>query len=58
MLKVFQKTNISNPTHVKCEYKGGGERNVGFSENFAYVLQKWPKRKTWNKWTKTWNCLR
>ena len=40
MLKVFQKTNISNPTHVKCEYKGGGERNVGFSENFAYVLQK------------------
>ena len=35
MLKVFQKTNISNPTHVKCEYKGGGggERNVGFYRN-------------------------
>ena len=28
MLKVFQKTNISNPTHVKCEYKGGGEREM------------------------------
>ena len=56
--KFSKKLTFLTPfqAHVKCEYKGG--RNVGFSENFAYVLKKWPKRKTWNKSTKTWNCLR
>ena len=38
--KIFRKTNISNPlirTH-SCAYQG--VRNVSFSENFAYVLNK------------------
>ena len=40
--KIFRKTNISNPmirTH-KCAYQR--VKNISFSENFAYVLNRWP----------------
>ena len=40
--KIFRKTNISYPLIWTrgCTYKG--VRNVSFSENVVYVLNKWP----------------
>ena len=39
--KIFRKTNISNPLiHTRtCVYQG--VRNISFSENFTYVLNRW-----------------
>ena len=42
IIKIFRKTNISNPLirTRTCGYQG--VRNVSFSEHFAYVVNGWP----------------
>ena len=41
LLKIFRKTNISNPLTRTRTHAYHGIRNVSFSENFAYVLNGW-----------------
>ena len=40
-VKIFKKTTFLTP-------KSQGVRNVSFLENFAYVLNRWPPRKTFH----------
>ena len=46
MRKVFRRTIISYPLHVRIK-GGGGVRNVSYPENLMYVLNERFHKKNW-----------